>query len=69
MLCDLASVYAENPALFVGSIFVIGLLIGSFLNVVIYRVPIMLDREWRAQAADLLQPAADRRAVAISTSG
>ena len=59
MLSDLASVYAENPALFVGSIFVIGLLIGSFLNVVIYRVPIMLDREWRAQAADLLQPAAD----------
>jgi len=59
VLSDLASVYAENPALFVGSIFVIGLLIGSFLNVVIYRVPIMLDREWRAQAADLLQPAAD----------
>ncbi len=59
MLSDLASVYAENPVLFVGSIFVIGLLIGSFLNVVIYRVPIMLDREWRAQAADLLQPAAE----------
>jgi len=56
VLSDLASVYAENPALFVGSIFVIGLLIGSFLNVVIYRVPIMLDREWRSQAADLLQP-------------
>ena len=29
---------------------VLGLLIGSFLNVVIYRVPVMLEREWAAQA-------------------
>lgn len=35
----------------------IGLLFGSFLNVVIYRLPIMLDRDWRLQAADLLQAA------------
>ncbi len=40
-----------------GSVFVLGLLVGSFLNVVIYRLPIMLEREWRLQAADLLQPA------------
>jgi len=33
---------------------VFGLVIGSFLNVVIYRLPIMLERDWRAQAADLL---------------
>ncbi|HUX74479.1 MAG TPA: A24 family peptidase [Steroidobacteraceae bacterium] len=33
--------------------FVIGLVVGSFLNVVIYRLPLMLEREWRAQAADL----------------
>ncbi len=56
MLSDLASVYTENPGLFVGSIFVVGLLIGSFLNVVIYRLPIMLDRDWRSQAAELLHP-------------
>jgi leader peptidase (prepilin peptidase)/N-methyltransferase len=31
------------------------LLIGSFLNVVIYRVPIMLEREWRAQADEILR--------------
>lgn len=35
------------PALFVASCLVVGLLIGSFLNVVIYRLPIMLDRQWR----------------------
>jgi leader peptidase (prepilin peptidase) / N-methyltransferase len=32
-------------------------MIGSFLNVIIYRLPIMLDRDWRLQATDLLQPA------------
>ncbi|HEY4340098.1 MAG TPA: A24 family peptidase [Steroidobacteraceae bacterium] len=36
-------------------IFVFGLLVGSFLNVVIHRVPIMLDREWRSQAEAVLR--------------
>jgi leader peptidase (prepilin peptidase)/N-methyltransferase len=56
MLNDLASLYACDVALFVGSVFVLGLMVGSFLNVVIYRLPIMLEREWRAQAAELLSP-------------
>ena len=54
MLNDLAALYAEQPALFAGSVFVLGLVVGSFLNVVIYRLPIMLDRDWRAQASELL---------------
>jgi leader peptidase (prepilin peptidase)/N-methyltransferase len=53
MFHDLAIIYADHPALFAGSVFVIGLLIGSFLNVVIYRLPVMLEREWRAEAAEL----------------
>lgn len=32
----------------------VGLSIGSFLNVVIYRTPVMLDREWREQAREIL---------------
>src|SRR6266536_5356467 len=32
---------------------IVGLLIGSFLNVVIHRLPKMLDRGWRAQCAEL----------------
>lgn len=32
---------------------ILGLLIGSFLNVVIYRVPIMLEAQWKAECADL----------------
>jgi leader peptidase (prepilin peptidase) / N-methyltransferase len=58
MLSDVAALYAENLMLFAGSVFVLGLVIGSFLNVVIYRLPIILEREWRAQAAEFL-PSSD----------
>ncbi len=33
----------------------LGLMVGSFLNVVIYRVPVMLQREWRAQCCEFLE--------------
>jgi leader peptidase (prepilin peptidase) / N-methyltransferase len=33
----------------------IGLSVGSFLNVVVYRVPVMLKREWRSQAHEVLE--------------
>ncbi len=42
-----------EPALFAGLVFVIGLLIGSFLNVVIHRLPKMMEAEWQAQCAEL----------------
>jgi leader peptidase (prepilin peptidase)/N-methyltransferase len=32
---------------------VLGLMIGSFLNVVIYRLPIMLEAQWKAECAEL----------------
>ena len=32
---------------------ILGLLIGSFLNVVIYRVPRMMERQWAAECAEL----------------
>lgn len=44
---------ASPPILFVGVVFLLSLLIGSFLNVVIHRLPIMMEREWRAQCAEL----------------
>jgi leader peptidase (prepilin peptidase)/N-methyltransferase len=33
---------------------VLGLLIGSFLNVVIHRLPLMMERGWRVESAELL---------------
>ena len=44
---------AQSPALFAALVFLFALLIGSFLNVVIHRLPIMMEREWRAQCAEL----------------
>jgi leader peptidase (prepilin peptidase)/N-methyltransferase len=44
---------AASPALFIGVSLVLGLLVGSFLNVVIYRLPVMLDRQWREQCAEI----------------
>ena len=45
----MVEMFADAPLLFVGVVFFLSLLIGSFLNVVIYRLPIMMEREWRAQ--------------------
>jgi leader peptidase (prepilin peptidase)/N-methyltransferase len=64
MLNDLAAFYASEPIWFAGSVFLLGLVIGSFLNVVIYRLPIILERDWRSQATDLLHPAGDASAAA-----
>src|SRR5579871_6999189 len=44
---------ADSPGLFIGTCFVLGLAIGSFLNVVIHRLPLMLDRQWREQCREL----------------
>jgi leader peptidase (prepilin peptidase)/N-methyltransferase len=44
---------AASPALFVGVCGLLGLLVGSFLNVVIYRLPVVLERQWREQCADV----------------
>jgi leader peptidase (prepilin peptidase) / N-methyltransferase len=44
---------AANPALFVGLCVFLGLMVGSFLNVVIHRVPIMMDNLLRAECAEL----------------
>ena len=43
-----------SPALLVSLTTVLGLLVGSFLSVVVYRVPIMLQRDWRAQCHEFL---------------
>ena len=44
----------QNPAFFIGTLFVLGLMVGSFLNVVIYRLPLMMERDWQAQYQEYL---------------
>ena len=42
-----------EPAVFPWVALVVGLCIGSFLNVVIHRLPKMMERAWRAECAEL----------------
>ena len=44
---------SESAPLFIGACLVLGLLVGSFLNVVIHRVPLMLARRWRREALEM----------------
>jgi leader peptidase (prepilin peptidase) / N-methyltransferase len=51
---NLYSVFVTNPEFFYTVAALTGLLVGSFLNVVIYRLPIMMEREWRAECNQFL---------------
>ncbi|MEJ5211020.1 MAG: A24 family peptidase [Burkholderiales bacterium] len=50
---NLAGLYTHSPWTFVATCAVLGLVVGSFLNVVIHRLPRMLERAWRRQCAEL----------------
>lgn len=43
-----------NPLALVAVAGILGLIVGSFLNVVIYRIPLMLQREWESQCRELI---------------
>ncbi|WP_261815933.1 prepilin peptidase [Vibrio gallicus] len=43
--------FIQFPALFPILATLLGLIIGSFLNVVIYRLPIIMEREWKTEFA------------------
>lgn len=47
------SLSQNSPVFFISICSIVGLMVGSFLNVVIYRLPKMLEREWRQQCASL----------------
>lgn len=51
--------WLAQPAVLPWVALVFGLCVGSFLNVVIHRLPVMLEREWRAQCAELAANPAD----------
>ena len=48
-----APVHAADPLLLAAGAALLGLIVGSFLNVVIHRLPRMLEAEWQAQCEEL----------------
>lgn len=52
---SLLQAFNENPWLFYSAIIFTSLAVGSFLNVVIYRLPLMLKNEWTADCQSFLE--------------
>ena len=57
---------AGNLPAFVCVGLLLGLLIGSFLNVVVYRLPIMMQRYWHEQAREILELPAEPQAATFN---
>ncbi len=53
---DVIDAFRALPWFFVGTALVVGLLVGSFLNVVIHRLPKMMENDWRQQCLEFLHP-------------
>jgi len=60
--------FDQYPAVYLACLFVIGLAVGSFLNVVIYRLPVMMQREWKSDCLEFLEqaPPADEEVFNLS---
>ncbi len=50
---------AFSPGAWISVAVVLGFIVGSFLNVVIYRLPMMLDRGWKVECRELLEIKSD----------
>jgi len=60
---EVITLLQSQPVTFIIRALILGLLVGSFLNVVIYRLPVMMNKEWQQQCTELLHP--DKAAVDV----
>ncbi|GLS89673.1 type 4 prepilin-like proteins leader peptide-processing enzyme [Psychromonas marina] len=49
---DFIMLMEQVPELLYATVIILGVLVGSFLNVVIYRLPVMMERSWKAECAE-----------------
>lgn len=52
-ISEISTLLAQNSTLFITISVILGLLVGSFLNVVIYRMPKIMEREWHNNCLEL----------------
>lgn len=62
---EIIKLFQQNSTLFVGCFSLLGLIVGSFLNVVIYRLPKMMEQDWRQQCQELCNPEAKIETAAV----
>ena len=53
---EIFALMAESQLFFLTMVFVVSLMVGSFLNVVIYRLPIMMERSWKLEFNSYFNP-------------
>ena len=59
-MTTLVQLLHDSPPFFIFLAGLVGLLVGSFLNVVIHRLPKMMERDWRLQCAEINTPVAQQ---------
>ena len=62
------SFFQENYPFFLTTIFLFSIAVGSFLNVVIHRLPKMMEQEWREQCCDFLEVASPQAEAKMTLS-
>jgi leader peptidase (prepilin peptidase) / N-methyltransferase len=67
-MADVIELLRSSGPLLVGCCLALGLLVGSFLNVVIFRLPHMLQRQWRQQCTELAAESARPAEAAAMTT-
>lgn len=55
MFEPILTLFEAEPVIWIATVFLFSLLVGSFLNVVIYRLPVMMEKQWLCECRDLLQ--------------
>jgi len=66
---NIIDLFQQNAGIFYTFIVLVGLSVGSFLNVVIYRFPLMLENDWKSQCRELLElkESSTEPAITLST--
>lgn len=60
-------VFLEQPGWLATCLLLFGLVVGSFLNVVVYRLPLMMQAQWRRDCCELLeQPAPEAQPLSLA---
>jgi len=55
MFENITFVFQSTPWLFYSTVLFFGLCVGSFLNVVAYRLPVMMERDWKRECHEFLE--------------